>query len=101
VQTTHQNNQLTDTTDLGLAMLIIESEEGHYEPISVVSSIREAREIANTARISRAENLERGGEPFCPDRYVMWARGANVYRDAPGRIPRSRPLQPMPSGPTT
>jgi len=67
---------LTDTTDLGLAILIVESADGHYAPISVVSSIREAREIASSDRMARVEDLDGGGEPLCPERYVVWARGA-------------------------
>ena len=67
---------LTETTNLGLAMLIVESADGAYQPIATVSSIREAREIANRDRMSRVEDLDRGGEPLCPERYVVWARGA-------------------------
>jgi len=67
---------LTETTDLGIAMLIVESADGAYQPVAPVSSIREAREIANRDRTSRIEDLDRGGEPLCPERYVVWARGA-------------------------
>jgi hypothetical protein len=67
---------LTETTNLGLAMLIVESADGAYQPIATVSSIREAREIASRDRMSRVEDLDRGGEPLCPERYIVWARGA-------------------------
>jgi len=67
---------LTNTTDLGFAMLILESADGAYHPIGVVSSIREAQEIARADLASRVAALEGGGEPLCPERYVVWARGA-------------------------
>ena len=68
---------LTETTNLGFALLIVESADGAYQPIATVSSIREARELASRDRMSRVEDLDRGGEPLCPERYVVWARGAN------------------------
>jgi hypothetical protein len=68
---------LTETTNLGLAILIVESADGAYQPVATVSSIREARELANRDRMARVEDLERGAEPLCPERYVVWARGAN------------------------
>jgi hypothetical protein len=41
----NQNNgfavEITDATDLGLAMLIAESEDGQYEPVAVVATVRE------------------------------------------------------------
>src|ERR1017187_6302306 len=51
---------LTDSTDLGLAMLIAKSEDGQYEPVSVVASIGEAREIAESDLRGRMRRLERG-----------------------------------------
>ena len=39
---------LQPDTDLGLAMLIAEDEEGHYGPVAVVASIREAKEVAES-----------------------------------------------------
>ncbi len=39
-------------TQLGLAMLIAEDEEGHYEPIGVASTINEAKEIAASDLVS-------------------------------------------------
>ena len=83
--TTNQTNdradtfaaRLTDTTDLGLAMLVAESGEGHYQPITIVSSIREAQEMANADMEARVTALDGGAEPMCPHRYVVWARGAD------------------------
>jgi hypothetical protein len=67
---------LTDTTDLGLAMLIAESEDGQYEPVGVVASISEAREIAESDLKGRMRRLERGADPgLCPYTYKVWANG--------------------------
>ena len=37
---------LREDTNLGLAMLIAEDEEGHHEPVAVASTINEAKELA-------------------------------------------------------
>jgi hypothetical protein len=68
---------ITDATDLGLAMLIAESEDGQYEPVAIIANVREAREIAQHDYRSRIERLERGGSPLCPYVYKVWARGTN------------------------
>jgi len=44
---THQG-QISETTDLGMAMLIAESEVAGYRPVRLVSTIREARELAGS-----------------------------------------------------
>src|ERR1039458_3834500 len=67
---------LTDSTNLGLAMLIAESEDGRYEPVGVVASISEAREIAGSDLQGRMRRLEHGGDPgMCPWAYKVWANG--------------------------
>ena len=67
---------LTETTNLGLAMLIAESEEGQYEPVGVVASIGEAREIAASDLKGRMRRLERDQDPgLCPYTYKVWANG--------------------------
>ena len=67
---------LTDLTNLGLAMLIAESEDGQYEPVGVVASISEAREIAESDLKGRRRRLERGADPgLCPYAYKVWANG--------------------------
>ena len=67
---------LTDSTNLGLATLIAEDQEGHYEPVSVVSSISEAREIAASDLRGRMRRLERGQDSgLCPYSYKVWANG--------------------------
>jgi hypothetical protein len=69
---------LASDTDLGLAVLVAEDEEGAYEPISVVRSIKEAREIASDLLGKRMRRLERGGDPGrCPHIYKLWAWGVD------------------------
>jgi hypothetical protein len=57
-----------------MAMLIAESEEGTYEPVSPVGSIGEGREIARDDFRRRMAGLERGGSPLCPTVYKLWSR---------------------------
>ena len=66
---------ITDPTDLGPAMLIAESEDGQYEPVAVVATVDEARNLAQEDLQSRMERLEKGGSPLCPYTYRVWARG--------------------------
>src|SRR5271167_2288379 len=61
-------------TELGSALLIAQSEDGAYEPVSVVSSINEAIEIAQGKFQRRLKELDRGGAPMCSERYVVWVR---------------------------
>ena len=58
-------------------MLIAEFGEGGYQPVAAVASINEAREISATDMRARILDVERGGEPACPERYVVWAQGTN------------------------
>ncbi|MDX2150900.1 MAG: hypothetical protein SFV54_09210 [Bryobacteraceae bacterium] len=67
--------EITDATDLGLAMLIAESEDGQYEPVAVVANVGEAREVAQDDFRSRLERLDQGESPLCPYVYKVWARG--------------------------
>ena len=67
---------LQPDSDLGLAMLIAEDEEGHHEPVAVASTINEAKEIAESDLRGRMRRLERGADPgTCPYTYKLWARG--------------------------
>ena len=67
---------LQPDTELGLALLIAEDEEGHHEPVAVASTINEAKEIAQRALRSRMRRLDRGADPgMCPYIYKLWARG--------------------------
>ncbi|MFN0168682.1 MAG: hypothetical protein ACKV22_19840 [Bryobacteraceae bacterium] len=67
--------RLKDDTDLGNATLIAEDETGGYLPLCPVATIAEGREIAQGDQQLRMRELERGGEPFCPTVYRVWARG--------------------------
>jgi hypothetical protein len=67
--------EIKDDTELGLAVLVAEFGDGNYQPVGVVVSINEAREIAASDMRARMKDLERGGTPACPERYTVWAQG--------------------------
>jgi hypothetical protein len=70
--------ELKPDTDLGIAMLIAEDEECHYEPVAVVANINEGREVAASDMRRRMRELERGGDPgLCPWIYKVWAHGVD------------------------
>ncbi len=81
--TTEQNTSnagfaipLEGDTDLGLALLIVEDEQGHYEPVGNVSTVNEAKHIAADDLRRRRERLECDEDPgLCPRAYKLWARG--------------------------
>ena len=80
--------EIKDDTELGLAMLIAEFGEGNYQPVAVVVSINEAREIAESNLRGRMKELERGAEPACPERYIVWAQGTDgSYRQVKEIMP--------------
>ncbi len=72
------------TTDLGSAILVAESEDGCYQPVAIVGTLSEAREIAASDLRERMNLLEKSGDGgLCPARYQVWARGVNgAYRIA-------------------
>ncbi len=73
---------IRDDTELGLAILIAEFGGGLYEPVGVVVSISEAREIAADDMRERMRALEAGKESACPERYTLWAQGiVGRYRE--------------------
>jgi hypothetical protein len=79
-QTTEITNNniaaIDETADLGCgALLVAESEDGNYEPVTMVSNIREARELADENFRNRLIGLNNGRDPMCPARYVIWQRG--------------------------
>jgi hypothetical protein len=80
-QTTNYNGfaiKLQPDTDLGLAMLIAEDEDGQHEPVAVVGTINEAKEIAESDLRGRMRRLDRGDDPgICPYTYKLWARGVD------------------------
>lgn len=71
--------RLTDQTDLGIAMLIIEDDDGGYLPLAPVSSIAEAREMAQHDLLVRMLSVEEGEVPMCPAAYKVWAQGLDGY----------------------
>lgn len=66
-----------ETMSLGMGILILECEDGAYQPIGSVETIREAREIAASDMRGRMRSLELGAEPLCPARYLVWARSVS------------------------
>jgi hypothetical protein len=60
-------------------MLIAEDDEFAYLPISPVSTIAEAGEIAQHDMHQRMREVERGGSPFCTAVYKVWARGTEGH----------------------
>jgi hypothetical protein len=63
-------------TQLGLAMLIAEDEDGHTQPVAVVSTINEAKEIAESDLAGRMRRVERNQDAgLCPHQYKVWAQG--------------------------
>ena len=90
--------EIKDDTELGLAMLIADLGDGHYQPIGVVVSINEAREIAASDMRGRMRDLEAGETPRLPGK--LRGLGAGTGR----RLPRSeapdavtnRPRPPLP-----
>ncbi|MCC6366837.1 MAG: hypothetical protein IT165_25225 [Bryobacterales bacterium] len=65
--------KLTANTDLGLATLIVEDEDGHYEPLGVVATIGEGRDEARDDWRRRIRQPEH--DRLCPYIYKIWARG--------------------------
>jgi len=68
---------LQPDTQLGLAMLIAEDEDGKYEPVATVSTIGEAQEIAANNFETRLRQSERGENVLYPFHYKVWAQGSN------------------------
>jgi hypothetical protein len=60
-------------------MLIVEDDAGGYLPVGPVSTISEAREIAQEDLRNRMRAVEQGGEPICPAAYKVWAHGLDGY----------------------
>ena len=66
-QTTTHNGfaiPLQSDTDLGLAMLIAEGEDGGHEPVAVVATIREARGVASSDLRDRMRRMDQGDDCF-------------------------------------
>ncbi len=72
---------VNEDTELSFgAMLVAEAEDGSYEPVNMVSTIREAREMGVDNFQSRMRQLAADKGPMCPDGYVVWARSFDGYR---------------------
>ena len=68
--------QILPNTELGIATLIVEDEEGCYEPVNYASTLAEGFEMAKDDLRNRLKNLEAGKDPgLCPWEYKLWARG--------------------------
>jgi hypothetical protein len=69
---------LQPDTQLGLAVLIAEDEEGAHAPVGIANTIREAEELADSDFRDRMARLEGGREPgLCTTVYRLWARGTH------------------------
>ena len=80
--------EIKDDANLGIAMLVAEFDGGNHQPVAAVSSINEAHEIAVSDMRGRMRQLERGSEPACPERYVVWAQGSDgSYRQVKEIMP--------------
>jgi hypothetical protein len=66
---------IEENTELGLAMLIVEDEDGAYEPVGVVATLAEAREIAEDDFGRRLAAVERDETPIVPAVYRVFSRG--------------------------
>ena len=75
IATNRRGRVIGETTDLGIGFLIAESEDGAYQPVGAVMTIREAREIAAGDMRRRMSRLDQGSDPICPARYLVWAQG--------------------------
>ena len=63
-------------TELGTAMLIVEDEDGNYEPIGFAATLNEALEAAKEDLRNRERLLLADQETgLCPWEYKVWARG--------------------------
>jgi hypothetical protein len=69
---------LENDTDLGVALLVVEDEDGRYHPVATVSTINEAKHVAADDFLRRRERLESDEDPgLCPCAYKLWARGTD------------------------
>jgi hypothetical protein len=68
------NKVPSDTTDLGLAILMVEAPDGASQPVAVVATLREAREIAQSDLARRTKSLGSAEKAVCPAGYTVWVR---------------------------
>ena len=68
--------QILRDTDLGIATLIVEDEEGHYEPVNYASTLAEGFEMAKEDLHNRRKSLMTDKDSgLCHWEYKVWARG--------------------------
>lgn len=60
-------------TDNQTGILAIEDGEGHWEPVEIVCSMGEAEEMILSDQRSRSPEAD----DLCPERYVLFLRGAD------------------------
>ena len=77
---------IEEHTELGLAMLMVEDDAGSYEPLGVVVSISEGREVAEDDFHLRLKRVERGEEPMLPALYTVFASGTDGGYHEAGRF---------------
>ena len=66
-----------------LAILMVEDEDGNREPIGIVTTRREAEELAQADMDHRRSLLDQGEGPgICPWEYQIWSRGQDGYEIA-------------------
>jgi hypothetical protein len=74
------NKRVEDYAELGFgSLLVAEDEEGGYEPVALVSTLREARELAAEDFRFRLADVENGKDTLCPARYATWVRRSAGY----------------------
>ena len=79
-ETANGNTTIDESAELGFGTLLVaEDEEGGYEPVALVSTRREARELAAEDFRTRLADVENGESPLCPDRYAIWVRRSAGY----------------------
>ena len=79
-ETANGNTAIDESAELGFGTLLVaEDEEGGYEPVALVSTLREARELAAEDFRSRLADVENGKDTLCPARYATWVRRSAGY----------------------
>jgi hypothetical protein len=75
-------------TQLGLAMLIAEDEDGHTQPVAVASTINEAKKIAQNDLAGRTRRLERGNDSGLSLAHTSTRSGRRASTETTGSRPR-------------
>lgn len=70
--------QILPDTQLGIATLVAEDEEGRYEVVNYASTVAEGFEIAQHDLKLRLARLDADEDPgLCPFVYKLWAQGVD------------------------